>query len=73
MIPKTDIAAQRRPGLMQIACDVVTRSDIAYRAVLMWKQNPEVRRAHASVADLYDRLVEQEELRKATTGGQDNG
>jgi len=65
---KTNTPAPRRPGLMQIAVDVVSRSDVALRAVQMWKSYPAVRQAHGSVANLYDRLMEQEERRDKKAG-----
>lgn len=58
---KTNTPAPKRPGLMQIAVDVVSRSDVASRAVQIWKSNPAVRKSFASVADLYDALAEMEE------------
>jgi hypothetical protein len=67
---KTNTPAPRRPGLMQIAVDVVSRSDVASRAVQMWKANPAVRRAHGSVANLYDTLMKQEERRAAHLSGE---
>jgi hypothetical protein len=70
VIVKTNTPAPRRPGLMQIACDCVVRSDVAMRAVQMWKANPAVRRAHGSVANLYDVLAEQEERRAAHLSGE---
>lgn len=67
---KTNPPAPRRPGLMQIACDCVVRSDVALRAVQMWMANPAVRKAHGCVSNLYDVLVKQEERRAAHLSGE---
>lgn len=64
----TNTPAPKRPGLMQIACDCVVRSDIALAAVTMWKSSPAVRQAHGSVSNLYNELAEQAERRAKRIG-----
>ena len=69
MIPR--VIPLRRPGLMQIAVDVVVRSDVAMEAIRLWKSSDEIRRRFGSVADLYDHLVEkkkEEEAREKAKG-----